>query len=239
MREEGHIEGQTMNKELKDSRIEADQTSGNDVPPIQAHQGPAMPQDRDKDTKVNDVKKPSASPFEPGTVADEPGVSAQKREANRKNAQKSTGPRTEAGKAKSALNSYRHGFFAKHLFPTAEQAAEDKSDYLAVAKGVYDHYQPSGFMENFWVEKIATEAVRLARLVGYEQREMMAWRSPFWGSAAGSILRYQTTANRRLREAIEELERLQTKRKAEASENLLRPEAGDTDVEPEASTPTV
>jgi hypothetical protein len=136
-------------------------------------------------------------------------------EANRMNAQKSTGPRTDAGKAKAAANSYQHGFFAKHLFPTAEQRAKDYSDYLTVANGVYKHYQPEGFMENFWLEKIATEAVRLARVVGYKQELMIAWRSHFWGSAADRILRYQTTANRRLTEAIEELERLQAKRKVD------------------------
>jgi hypothetical protein len=65
---------------------------------------------------------------------------------------------------------------------------------------------------------------------------MMAWRSPFWEPAADKILRYQTTANRRLTEAIEELERLQAKRKSETTSlNLLRSEASDTTAEPEAS----
>jgi len=201
-----------MNEELKDSRIEGTQASGNDVPLIQTDQTPIPPQEKAT-------------------------LSAQKLEANKKNAQKSTGPRTEAGKAKSATNSYQHGFFAKHLFPTAEQAAKDKSDYWTVANGVYDHYQPVGFMENFWVEKIAMEAVRLARVVGYEQKVMMAWRCPFWSPAADKILRYQTTGNRRLTEAIEELERLQAKRKSETTSlNLLRSEASDTTAEPEAST---
>jgi hypothetical protein len=51
------------------------------------------------------------------------------------------------------------------------------------------------------------------------------------------ILRYQTTGNRRLIEAIEELERLQAKRKSEtASLSLLRSKVGDRTTEPEAST---
>ncbi|MGB8524394.1 MAG: hypothetical protein WCD43_15630 [Candidatus Acidiferrales bacterium] len=218
-----------MKEETNDSRMKAAQNSGNDVTPVQP---PVTP--HEKASEGCNVQEPSASPSSPKEVIGKPRVSAQKLEANKKNAQKSTGPRTEDGKAKSATNSHVHGFFAKHLFPTAEQAAKDKSDYLAVANGVHNHYQPVGYWENFWVEKISTEALRIARLLGYEQTVMMSWRNPFWESAADKILRYQTTANRRFTEAIEQLERLQAKRKAEtASLNLLRPEIDDTDAEPE------
>jgi hypothetical protein len=218
-----------MKEETNDSRMKAAQNSANDVVPVQP---PIMPDENGNEG--NDVKEPADSPSSPTELAAMPPVSARKLEANKKNAQKSTGPRTEEGKAKSASNSYVHGFFAKHLFSTAEQATKDKSDYLAVAEGVRNNYQPVGYWENFWVEKISTEALRLARLMGYEQTVMMSWSNPFWESSADRVLRFQTTANRRLTEAIEQLERLQAKRKAEtASLNLLRPEIDDTDAEPE------
>ncbi len=138
---------------------------------------------------------------------------------------------------KAAENSYQHGLYSKHLFPNAEQEAKDKSDYLAVANGVYNHYQPVGYMENYWVEKIATEAVRLARLVGYEHKVMMAWTNPFWESAADRILRYQTTANRRMMEAIKELERLQSKRMADmVLSGGTEPGADDNRDEPDGPT---
>jgi hypothetical protein len=93
-----------------------------------------------------------------------------------------------------------------------------------VAEGVRNDYQPVGYRENFWIEKISTEALRLARLLGHEQTVMMSWSNPFWEPSADRVLRFQTTANRRLAEAIEQLERLQAKRKAEtASLNLPRP----------------
>ncbi len=46
------------------------------------------------------------------TDPDQPAVSERKRAANRSNAQKSTGPRTEAGKAQSRRNALKHGLCA-------------------------------------------------------------------------------------------------------------------------------
>ncbi len=140
-------------------------------------------------------------------------VSGKKVEANRKNAQKSTGPRTSAGKAKAAGNSYQHGFFAKNLFLTPEQVAKDHADYVAVAKGIHDHYQPVGYLENLWVEKIATDALRSARLLAHEQR-VLGWSIPFESRSASNLLRYQASVNRELARDIQELERLQKVRKS-------------------------
>ena len=176
-----------------------------------------------------------------------------KLEANRQNAQKSTGPRTDAGKAKSAANSYRHGFFAKRLFLNIEQWAKDKADYETVAKGLIKHYQPQGFMENFWVEKIATEALRFARVVQHEQK-VFEWTAPFENRSPNSIVRYQAAINRQMFQAIQELERLQANRKAgatpsgrpgpagaSAAEEFEEPTAapdGQTDEEPTGSVAT-
>jgi hypothetical protein len=172
---------------------------------------------------------PGVGTIESGQIEAKPQISAKKVEANRKNAQKSTGPKTETGKARSAANSYKHGFFAKRLFQTPEQAAADKADYLAIAEGVMAHYQPVGFMECLWAEKIATELLRLARVVGYEQKVMGNGSYPYGAPAAGNILRYQTAGNRLLTQAIEQLDRLQAKRRAlEGSPEEARPTPDDT-----------
>jgi hypothetical protein len=139
-------------------------------------------------------------------------ISAKKVEANRKNAQKSTGPKTEAGKAKAAGNSYQHGFYAKYLFLTPEQVAKDKLDYLAVANGFYAHYQPVGYVECLWVEKIATQVLRSARLLAHEQK-VLSCAAPFEARSVSNLVRYQTSVNRELTWAIEELERIQEIRK--------------------------
>ena len=140
-------------------------------------------------------------------------VSAKKVEANRKNAQKSTGPRTETGKAQAAGNAFKHGFYAQKLFPTPEHVAKDQADYLTVAKGFHAHYQPVGYVENLWVEKIATQVLRSARLLAHEQK-VLSWAAPFEERSVSNLLRYQTSVNRELAWAIEELERLQELRKA-------------------------
>ena len=45
-------------------------------------------------------------------------------DANRKNAEKSTGPTSEEGKAQSARNALKHGIFAKELFLSDEEKPE-------------------------------------------------------------------------------------------------------------------
>lgn len=161
----------------------------------------------------NTTSKPNpGADSSPNPAPDMKSVSTKKLEANRRNAQKSTGPRTEAGKAKAAGNSYQHGFFAKNLFLTSEQEAKDGADYLAAADGIYGHYQPEGYLENFWVEKIAALALRSTRLLAHEQK-MLAWRAPFETRSASNLARYQSSVNREMTAAIKELERLQEIRK--------------------------
>jgi hypothetical protein len=143
-------------------------------------------------------------------------VSSKKLEANRQNAQRSTGPRTECGKAKAAANAYKHGFFAKRLFTNTEYSVKDKPDYEALVTGVFKHYQPVGYMEHLWAEKVATEALRLARLIDREQK-LFHWAAAFQNSDVNNLLRYQVAINRQFVQAIQELERCQANRKPEAT----------------------
>jgi len=78
-----------------------------------------------------------------------------------------------------------------------EQWTTDRTDYQTVANGVLQHYQPVGFMENFWVEKIATEALRVARLIQHEQK-IWDLRGAFENRSPNTILRCLTTSNRQM-----------------------------------------
>ncbi len=72
--------------------------------------------------------------------------SSQKRiEGNRRNAQKSTGPRTVEGKAKSATNSTIHGFSSLNMNPVASGCflhTEDESQFHGLLNEYVVTYNP-------------------------------------------------------------------------------------------------
>ena len=150
------------------------------------------------------------------------------------NAQRSHGPTTEAGKAKAAQNSYKHGFFALRLFPNDKLRAQDAADYNMVYNRLKSHYVPVGFMEHFWLEKIATESLRLNRVLGYGQ-EVLGWEMAFESPSVDRLLRYESTINRNFAYAVQTLEQLQAKRKeaADQLDEATEPESDDSAKEPQ------
>lgn len=62
-------------------------------------------------------------------------TSERKIAANRANAQRSTGPRSTAGKLKSAQNALRHGLAARTIDPTLNQAAAELAAQLIMDDG--------------------------------------------------------------------------------------------------------
>jgi hypothetical protein len=95
--------------------------------------------------------------------------SPRKQESNARNAQFSTGPRTAAGKKKSSMNALRSGTYARHLFATAAQWAEDGEDFRIRAAAIRDTYRPKNPMAELWVEKLAVDLTHLARILRHEQ----------------------------------------------------------------------
>ena len=87
-----------------------------------------------------------------------------KDEANRDNAGKSTGPRTPEGKARSAANALKHGFYA--VDPVIP--GEDEDQYEGVRSEYYRDLCPRGVLERSLVEHIVACSWRLERLRRYE-----------------------------------------------------------------------
>jgi hypothetical protein len=86
--------------------------------------------------------------------------SQSKIEANRANAQKSTGPRTAEGKAKSSRNSTVHAFTSESpLLPD-----EDPADLQALCDAYFADLRPDGQAEEDLVERIAVAQYRLRRV---------------------------------------------------------------------------
>jgi hypothetical protein len=140
-------------------------------------------------------------------------VSAAKLAANRRNAQRSTGPRTPKGKAHSSQNSRKHGFFARQPLPAGEEGDQLWEEYRELVDGIWEYYQPVGYMEGLLTEKIATESIRYSRLLDFESH-YLSHRHAFYGQGVDHILRFQGALNRQLFQTMRELERLQANRKA-------------------------
>ena len=81
-------------------------------------------------------------------------------EANRKNAQKSTGPTTKAGKAKASRNAIKHGILSN----TALVHRESSKALDALSAAVHAKLQPEGAVEELLVESIVSHYWRLRRL---------------------------------------------------------------------------
>jgi hypothetical protein len=71
-------------------------------------------------------------------------------------------------------------------------------------------------MEELLTEKIATESIRFSRLLAFES-VYVHQRQAFHGQGVDRVLRYQGAINRQLFQAIRELERMQTQRKGNRS----------------------
>jgi len=97
-----------------------------------------------------------------------PTVSLRKVGANRQNAQKSTGPRTPAGKRTVARNALTHGFFSKWLLVHHPDGQETQAEYDALREAIWGHYEPVGFLEELLAEKILLCCWRLRRLIRSE-----------------------------------------------------------------------
>src|SRR5271170_7332382 len=148
-------------------------------------------------------------------------ISSRKLAANRCNAQRSPGPTTPQGKAKSSRNSYKLGIFAKQIFPSGPEGLREYDRYKNIVERIYGHYRPEGVMEELLVDKVVTESVRFARLLLYERQELSR-DNPFWSQGPDRVLRYQSAINRQLTRAIEQLEELQAARNAASGIEELR-----------------
>jgi hypothetical protein len=99
--------------------------------------------------------------FHPGNIRKTtimPTSEAQKI-ANRKNAQLSTGPKTEEGKSRSRRNALKHGLTGEGVALPDEDAAEVASRFEELEAEL----QPSGFASRLWLRRFAYLSVRLER----------------------------------------------------------------------------
>jgi hypothetical protein len=85
-------------------------------------------------------------------------------EANRDNALKSTGPKTEDGKQQSRRNALRHGFTAE----TVVEPLESQGEYQAFEAAILMEYLPQTPVEQELVRRLASLFWRLRRATSIE-----------------------------------------------------------------------
>jgi hypothetical protein len=93
-------------------------------------------------------------------------ISDQQQTANQENAQHSTGPKTDRGKAVSRLNALKYGLRARTLIITGEDPAE----YEQLWTDLEADWQPQTRTERLFLEQMAYSQWLLARMVSGESR---------------------------------------------------------------------
>lgn len=133
--------------------------------------------------------------------------------ANQLNAQLSTGPKTEDGKAASAHNNFRHGFTGAF----AVLAWENPQEFDSLYASLQDDHQPSTITEHLLVQN-------MAQSWWLRQRALMLQTQCFDSSGQlgdnekqlALYLRYQTTNDRAFHKSLDQLTKLRAeKRKQE------------------------
>ncbi len=153
-------------------------------------------------------------------------------EANRRNAQKSTGPRTIEGKSNSSRNNLRHGLTGQiSLLPTEDREAHD-----TFCNELIESFNPETPMEHQLANSIAEDSWRLNRARAiennmfalghhHEHREIqiaLADAETFQTQAAAfdRLTIYEQRINRNLQRNMKLLKDLQAERKAEHRQAL-------------------
>ena len=148
--------------------------------------------------------------------------------ANRLNAQRSTGPRSDEGKAASRFNALKHGIDARSLVIPGE----DPVHLEALALEYFGQCDPVGALERYLVETLVHDDWNRRRYTLIESQILQESPDAFTGKAAQQISRRLAYTERSYFRALKELRRAQKERKAqqeaqaEHAEAAAEPEIG-------------
>jgi hypothetical protein len=145
--------------------------------------------------------------------------------ANQSNAQRSTGPKTEAGKAIAALNNLSHGFTGEFRV----LAWEDQHECTTLFANLRAEHQPSTVTENALVDKMA-QSLWLSKRALILQNQTLNPNQPACNDEKqlALFIRYQTTHDRAFHKSLDQLLKLRAeKRKEEIGFESQRHEQAD------------
>lgn len=180
-----------------------------------------------------------------------PAISEARLNANRRNALKSTGPRTPEGKAKASLNAVRHALTAQRV----TSMDESPEAFEAVRQQLYDEWRPASVLEIALVDQIA-ELVWRRRRVGSVESSMLESKAAFASRASGNVMAemflrefcktnsailrlqvYQMRIDSALHRAVAQLRQLQRDRQERDQTPLAETDAFELDPIAPASAP--
>ena len=141
--------------------------------------------------------------------------------ANRSNAQRSTGPRTEEGKAASRFNALKYGIEARSLVIPGE----DPTALEVLALEYHQQFNPSGPLEDYLVQTIVqadwnrrrytrVEAQIFQLLLANRDASAESSQDVFTCDAARQVFRRLAAEERSFFRALKELRRIQKERSA-------------------------
>ena len=143
-------------------------------------------------------------------------ISAAQAAANAANAQLSTGPRTEPGKARSSQNARKHGLTARELVVLPGE----REDFDSLRDELLAELCPQGVIEMLTFNQLLHAAWNLRRIRRLEADLAAGGADPLLDQSAARTLDrfnlYATRAERAYYRAIRELRTLQTERASRA-----------------------
>lgn len=131
-------------------------------------------------------------------------------EANQQNAQQSTGPKTDEGKAVSRYNALKHGLLSKEVL----LEGEDEETLLELEKRLRSELKPISEIELLLVDRIAANIWRLKRALGMEKGEVISTGGGLMYDP-NNFFRYEIMLERSIYKALHELQRIQATRMGE------------------------
>ena len=154
--------------------------------------------------------------------------------ANRRNAQRSTGPKSQEGKSASSRNATRHGLASEKL---TVLPGESQDDLDALIESITGEFKPATDTERHSVDRMVQARWKLARLQRWEAAAFERILDSEWGpddpdrrfldalGESGSILeklqRYTTSAERAYSKALKDL--LQYRAQPQNSKRRTKP----------------
>jgi len=133
-------------------------------------------------------------------------------EANRRNARKSTGPRTEEGKADCKMNALRHGRRAA----TVVLPYENKEEFAALFAALESEWKPQTETERILLDQMVVSQWKLQRNETIEYSTITIGKTRKMKSDLDQVWRHTGRLENSFHRAMRELTRLQKARKQEA-----------------------